>query len=190
MSETIDQGKKPRSNSKLDALTGEQRELLVQWLVDENKSYDEVRELVVQQFGVETNNGALSRFYARVAAPRRWAESLEAAEVVQRLDAGKLAEAAAKRAQELAFLALAGPRADARTAQQLIRLAGEAAWLKQADARIAIAERRVELEEMQYDDEVRRRVQKVGEMQKILERGIQSARLQAASSGKSEGNGA
>ncbi len=55
--------RKARSDSKLDALPENQREMLVRWFVEENVSYDVARERLRDDFNVATSNDALSRFW-------------------------------------------------------------------------------------------------------------------------------
>jgi hypothetical protein len=54
---------KPRSDSKLASLNPQQKAQLRTWLVDENKSYDDVRKLLHDDFNVRVGVSAISRFY-------------------------------------------------------------------------------------------------------------------------------
>lgn len=74
--------KKPRSDSKLDALSPQQKEMLREWLVDENLSYEKAQERLYQDFNVRTSVGALSRFYATQCFSLRSSEAKAFAEQV------------------------------------------------------------------------------------------------------------
>jgi len=73
---------KPRSDSKLAALNPEQKAQLRTWLVDENKSYDEVRQLLHDDFNLEIGITAISRFYATDCFSLRSSQAKELAEQV------------------------------------------------------------------------------------------------------------
>ncbi len=61
--------KKPRSDSKLDALKQDQQRQLCEWMLTPGLSYESIKELVVDKFKISTNSGSLSRFYqSRVSA--------------------------------------------------------------------------------------------------------------------------
>lgn len=55
---------KKRSDSTLDSLSPEQKQMLRDWLVEENLGYKEAKDRLWQDFNVRTSIGALSRFYA------------------------------------------------------------------------------------------------------------------------------
>lgn len=97
--------RKPRSDSKLDALDPEQQRQLCEWLLTPGLGYAEVKELVKETFGVSTNASSLSAFYqsrcaAYIIQRRREAVSL----------AGEFAEEIRKSPMEFtdASLAAAG----------------------------------------------------------------------------------
>jgi len=73
---------KPRSDSKLASLNPEQKAQLRTWLVDENKSYEDVQQLLKDDFNVRVSTGALSRFYATDCFALRSSEAKEFAERV------------------------------------------------------------------------------------------------------------
>lgn len=54
---------------KLDALTKEQKEQVIRWLVVEEKSYELVRSLIQEQFSVSVSECTLSKFYHRECLP-------------------------------------------------------------------------------------------------------------------------
>jgi hypothetical protein len=55
--------KKPRSDSKLDALDMDQQRQLCEWLLTPGLNYERVKELVFEKFNVSTSGAALSKFY-------------------------------------------------------------------------------------------------------------------------------
>ncbi|GEM_PF-4602689 len=57
--------RKARSDSKLEALPDNQRDMLIRWFVDENISYDAARDRLLEDFNVATSNDALSRFWQK-----------------------------------------------------------------------------------------------------------------------------
>lgn len=88
--------RKPSSLSRLDAkpdeggLSDDQREALIDWLLS-GAPYHATARRVEEEFGIETSVSALSRFYARWAAPRL---------ILRRRGARDLADAIAKEASE------------------------------------------------------------------------------------------
>jgi hypothetical protein len=76
--------KKPRSDSKLNALPPKKREALIRWLTEENLGYDMVRDRLWQEFKVRTSIGALSQFYATQCFSLRYSQAREIAETVGR----------------------------------------------------------------------------------------------------------
>lgn len=73
---------KPRSDSKLAALTPQQKAQLRTWLVDENKGYAEVQKLLHDDFNVRVGITAIQRFYASDCFSLRSSEAKEFAELV------------------------------------------------------------------------------------------------------------
>jgi len=55
--------RKPRSDSKLDALNLDQQRRLCEWLLSSGFSYDRIKDLVSTEFGISTTATSLSRFY-------------------------------------------------------------------------------------------------------------------------------
>jgi hypothetical protein len=74
--------RKPRSDSKLGSLTPSQKETLRGWLVDENLSYEKVKERLHMDFNVTTSAGALSEFYAAECFSLRSSQARQLAERV------------------------------------------------------------------------------------------------------------
>jgi len=62
---------KPHGNSVLEALPFAQRARIAWWLGRENRTYDETRRLVAQEFGLATSTSALRRYYRRWIAERK-----------------------------------------------------------------------------------------------------------------------
>jgi len=62
---------KPHGNSVLEALPFAQRARIAWWLGRENRTYDETRGLVAQEFGLATSTSALRRYYRRWIAERK-----------------------------------------------------------------------------------------------------------------------
>lgn len=63
--------RKPRSDSKLDALPREQREKLAEWYGlrdDPPLALKKIRDLLASEFGVATSVSSLSDFYPKIAA--------------------------------------------------------------------------------------------------------------------------
>jgi hypothetical protein len=74
--------KKKRSDSVLAALNPQQKAQLRAWLVDENKGYEEVRELLLQDFNLRVGVTAIRNFYALDCFSLRSSEAKEFAELV------------------------------------------------------------------------------------------------------------
>jgi hypothetical protein len=55
--------RKPRSDSKLDALDVDQQRQLCEWLLTPGLNYERVKELVFEKFNTSTTGSSLSRFY-------------------------------------------------------------------------------------------------------------------------------
>src|SRR5947209_10645450 len=61
--------KRPRSDSKLDALDLDQQRQLCEWLLSPGLSYEKIKTLILEEFNVSTTAGSLSTFYqSHVAA--------------------------------------------------------------------------------------------------------------------------
>lgn len=119
--------KKPRGDSKLDALNGQQQALLSEWLTVENLTYAKARERVREQFGITTTRSALCSFYARVAAPWKYARAAGEADQFADLMEGKFDAATIKRTKQLAFEALTSPTPDIKAAKALLKIVGDSA---------------------------------------------------------------
>ena len=101
--------RKPRGDSKLDALTPDQREQLCSWLTVENLTYAKAQAQLKQRFGISTTRSALCSFFASVAAPWKYAQARGEADSFAGLMEGKFDEASIKRAKQLAFEAMTTP---------------------------------------------------------------------------------
>lgn len=138
--------KKPRGGVSLfNKLTPEQREQLATWLTVENKTYDEARKLVAEEFGVSTSNDALRRFYASFAVPWQYSQAAGEAEAFGELMEGKFDEATIKRAKQLAFSAITSPTPDVKTAKALLKIVGDSAKAKREETKLGLEERKVTL---------------------------------------------
>lgn len=60
--------KRPRSDSKLDALDMDQQRQLCEWLLTPGLSYEKIKKLLLEEFNVSTTAGSLSRFYQSYVA--------------------------------------------------------------------------------------------------------------------------
>lgn len=74
--------KKPRSDSTLASLNPQQKAQLRTWLVDENKSYEEVSALLHADFNVRAGVTAVRKFYGTDCFSLRSSEAKEFAEQV------------------------------------------------------------------------------------------------------------
>ena len=113
---------KPRSTSTLYALSKEQAEQLATWPLEENRSYDEVVELVASTFGVTTSRSALSRYYDGKLLPLRLEEDMEDLAEWHEYDEPDYETAWLVRAKQLGFHALAARAPDVATAERMFRI--------------------------------------------------------------------
>lgn len=130
--------RKPRSDSKLDALNPEQQERLAEWLTIENLSYAAARERVREEFGVSTTASALAGFYSRFAAPWKYARARGEAESFAALMEGQFDAASIKAARQLAFSALTSPQPDLQAAKALLKIVGDSAKLTLAERKLTL----------------------------------------------------
>lgn len=122
--------KKPRGDSKLDALNGQQQALLAEWLTIENVTYAKAQERVLAEFGLATTRSALCSFYARFAAPWKYARAAGEADQFAELMEGKFDAATIKRTKQLAFEALTSPQPDIKAAKALLKIVGDSAKIE------------------------------------------------------------
>ncbi len=137
--------KKPRGDSKLDALPLPQKETLSEWLTVDNLTYDEAKARVASEFGVFTTKSALCSFYSRFAAPWSYTRAAGDAEAFGALMDGKFEPAAIKKAKQLAFTALTSPQPDLKTAKTLLKIVGDSAKLDLAKEKVSLDARKVAL---------------------------------------------
>jgi len=114
--------RKPQSKSRLDSLPAELLAQLEVWLVDQNRSYDEVCGRLAKEHGVITTRSSLSRYYRRQLAPRRQARALFDARMRKLIAANGGEEATLARARHLALAALMEPQPDLPTAHRLLEM--------------------------------------------------------------------
>lgn len=113
---------KPRGDSKLDALSSEQKELLSEWLTVENVTYAKARTRVAKEFGVTTTASALSSFYGSVALPWKYARDHKLAQSLSQLEEGKFQPAMRKQIERLAFQITTSNRVDVKTLKALVKM--------------------------------------------------------------------
>lgn len=137
--------KKPRADSKLDALTPEQKEQLAEWLTVENLSYTKAKGRVRAKFGVSTSTAALSGFYSRFAAPWKYLRAKGEADSFAALMEGNFDEASIKRAKQLAFEAMTSPKPDLKAAKALLKIVGDSAKVEIQKQKLSLDARKVVL---------------------------------------------
>jgi hypothetical protein len=137
--------RKPRSDSKLDALSEEQHVTLAEWLTIENVSYADAKARVLDQFGVSTSVAALQSFFSRFAAPWKYARAAGEADSFADLMEGKFDAATIKKAKQLAFDAMSGPRPDLKAAKALLKIVGDSAKLSLAQEKLSLDARKVKI---------------------------------------------
>lgn len=138
--------KKPRSDSKLNSLPLEQKELLVDWLVEENLSYKDAVERVEDEFGVSTSTGAMSTFYSTACWQVKIERSRELADSLG--DAGETDEfeAQAMKAVRQKFFELSlGSQVNLKDLKALAKIIGDSKALQIRVKDLEIKERRIEL---------------------------------------------
>lgn len=146
--------KKPRSDSKLGALTDEQRELLAQWLLS-GMGYETAVCRVHAEWGIRTSVGALSAFWQAEVSPRLLSRRTRAAEAAGAL----VAQAAAANPQldaalratlkQRAFEALIDPNAEPLAIAQVVGQAMTLGRIEAAEADRQLKERALSLQEQQ-----------------------------------------
>lgn len=114
--------RKPQSKSRLDRLPAELLAQLEVWLLDQNRSYDEVCGLLAKEHGVATTKSSLSRYYQRWLVPKRQARALCDGRRLGPRAAEDGEVAALARARQLALAALMQPEPDLTTAQRLLEM--------------------------------------------------------------------
>lgn len=137
---------KPRSDSKLAALTPQQKAQLRTWLVDENKGYAEVQALLRDDFNVRVGITAIRRFYASDCFSLRSSEAKEFAELVvqelktsgQSFDTATLALVKQK-----AFERAYAKNGDIEELAQLAKIIGDSAKLELKRRDQQLTERRI-----------------------------------------------
>ena len=139
---------KPRSDNKLASLPPKQKAQLRTWLLDENKSYDEARDLLRQRFEVHTSTGALSKFYRGQCFELRASEAQQFAE--EAVKAGRATVAQLDEATELiirqrAFEAAYARNGDLDALSILSKILGDRRKLELKERDVALTERRIKL---------------------------------------------
>lgn len=137
--------KKPRGDSHLDNLPGDQKVQLCAWLTHENVIYKEAVVRCREQFGIATNGSSLRSFYSNVALPWSFAQARDSAETFAQLMEGDFNEASIKRAKQLAFEAMTSPQPNIEAAKSLLKIVGDSAKVDLARERLSLDARKVKL---------------------------------------------
>lgn len=142
--------KKPRSDSKLLALSEEQQAQIAEWLLS-GMPYRQARELIEREFNIKTSFAALSRFWDDVCTPallarRRRAVSTaeDMANAAQEMP-GKFDEATLDAIRQAAFNLAIQPQSSPRDVKQLFTLLLKARDQELKDKDIEIKLRRLEM---------------------------------------------
>lgn len=143
--------KKPRSDSKLDALDMDQQRQLCEWLLTPGFGYEQVKELVFEKFNVSTSGAALSSFYqsyvgAYVLERRRRAVGLatEIGEELKRAP-GEFSAQTIDALEQKAFELAQNPMVDPREVKAIFSLVLKARDQSLKERDIDIKLRRLEL---------------------------------------------
>ena len=149
--------RKPRSDSKLEALDVDQQRQLCEWLLTPGLSYERVKKLVLDEFNTSTTAGSLSSFYQSYVAAyliQRRAQSVGVAQEVGaeiRKTPGQFSEATIDALEQKAFELAQNPMVDPGEVKSIFTLLLKARdqSLKQKDIDIKL--RRLELLEAKRD---------------------------------------
>jgi hypothetical protein len=143
--------RKPRSDSKLDALDLDQQRQLCEWLLAPGVSYEDVKQAVFEKFNVSTTGSSLSAFYqsycSQYLLQRRRAAVSVAGEIVEeaKLSPGNFDQAAIEAIGQKAFELASNPMCNPKEVKAIFGLMLKARDqdLKRQDIDIKI--RRLEL---------------------------------------------
>lgn len=139
--------RKVRGDAKLERLAPEQKERLLIWLDEENRTYAEVVDLVRTEFGLSVGKTAVGHYWQRHAMPRRYAATAEASAAIAELPEANFSDTALKLVRMHACAALMAPEPQLATAARLLETVRAADRLALAQQRVALEERRVALKE-------------------------------------------
>lgn len=114
--------RKPRGDSKLDALTPEQQEQLCTWLTVDNLTYAAARKALQARFGVATTPSALCSYFGKVALPWKYAQDHAAAKELAAMQKGDFQPATLKRIEQLAFQLATSNRVDVKTLKSFVKM--------------------------------------------------------------------
>jgi hypothetical protein len=143
--------KKPRSDSKLDALDVDQQRQLCEWLLTPGLSYEVVKKMVLDEFNTSTSARALSSFYQSYVAAYLIQRRAQAVGVAKELHGdmektpGKFDEATIDALSQKAFEFAQNPMVDPRDVKQLFSLVLKARDQSLKEQDISIKLRRLEL---------------------------------------------
>lgn len=181
---------KPKSNSKL--AKEPIKSLLKEWLVVENISYDEARERLKEQFGIQVkSDGALTNFWQRHCFRERHDDAKElAGELRETLQAAPEAfsEPAIGAICQRVFELSVAKQGDVGELVALAKIMGDSAKVQIKQRELDLAERRVELLEKKAAafDRVK---EAVSESDKLSDAEIRQRTLEAVDSVMLPGKG-
>jgi cysteinyl-tRNA synthetase len=149
--------KKKRSDSTLAALNPQQKAQLRTWLVDENKSYEEVSALLHEDFNVQAGVTAVRNFYATDCFSLRSSEAKEFAERVvselqtsgQSFDTATLALVKQK-----AFERAYAKNGNIEELATLAKIIGDSAKLELKRTELSISRETLDLKVRQYEEKI------------------------------------
>jgi hypothetical protein len=120
--------RKPRSDSKLDALDQDQQRQLCEWLLTPGLSYEKVKKLVFDEFNTSTTGSSLSLFYqeyvgAYVLERRRRAVGLaQEVGVELKRQPGQFSQATIDALEQKAFELAQNPMVDPKEVKAIFSL--------------------------------------------------------------------
>jgi len=139
---------KPRSDSKLDSLNPELKEMLRGWLLDENLSYAAAKDRLLQDFNVRTSERALHKFYRSRCFVLRSSEAKAFAEEAVRIakdSSQDYDEAIGALVKQRAFELAYARDGDLDALQIVTKILGDSAKLDLKRKDQLLAERRIAL---------------------------------------------
>ena len=140
--------RKPRRDSLSGKLELDGRRQLEIWLRDENRTYAEVRELLKQEFGVETSEAALCRYYERWITPSLVARKVGCvSRTWERFPSASLESAVMARARQMSYDEMMKREPDLRAVKRLMAMVDGMERRQLARERVALEQRRVKLKE-------------------------------------------
>ncbi len=134
--------KKLRADSKLNALTAEQRDEFDRMLLACSCTLDEAAAWLAER-GVRLSIQSISKYFHARVLPARYRYQNEAAEVLLREDGGRVASAAHLAVRQLFFDRITGPcQMDMDTVKELYKLMLAGLACEQNERKLALSERK------------------------------------------------